>query len=204
MKNLYKAGNHQHLKPTVVAVNAVMNACAYTPTNNMIDSNRAVEIAHYLFKEELATTESSSSKTTATKTTTTMTGEASLSPDQVTYGTFLKVLANQMPDCSSRKQIVDYLFKNCCRDGQVGNLVLQQLHRVVATDDEFYDLVQIKPNPNSGMVVRMEDLPNEWTCNVVEGRWKRRQQQQLATSNSNSNNIINSNSNTNVNQQGLE
>jgi hypothetical protein len=181
MKNLYKAGNHQHLKPTVVAVNAVMNACAYTPTTSMIHSNRAVEIAHFLFKKEL--------------------DYKTLSPDQVTYGTFLKVLANQMPDCSSRKQIVDYLFKTCCRDGQVGNLVLQQLQRVVASDEEFQELVQGKVKPDHDGIVRMEDLPQEWTCNVVEGRWKRRQQ---LTNNSN-NNINNNNiSNNNLNQQGQE
>ena len=189
MKSLHNAGNHQHLKPTVVAVNAVMNACAYTPTNNMIDSNRAVEIAHFLFKTEL---EESS----------TTTGELLLSPDQVTYGTFLKVLANQMPDCSSRKQIVEYLFKNCCRNGQVGNLVLQQLQRVVASDVEFYELVKVKPDYNG--MVRMEDLPNEWTCNVVEGRWKRRQQL-TGNSNNNSNmNNNNNNNNNNFNQQGQE
>jgi hypothetical protein len=189
MKALYNAGNHQHLKPTVVAVNAVMNACAYTPTTDMIHSNRAVEIAHLLFKKELE-----ESKT-------------ALSPDQVTYGTFLKVLANQMPDCQSRKQIVEYLFKSCCRDGQVGNLVLQQLQRVVASDQEFQELVQVHNNRadsgnggggggSSSMTVRMEDLPNEWTCNVIEGRWKRRQQ--VSNSNSNSSNNIN------LNQQGQE
>jgi hypothetical protein len=38
-------------------------------------------------------------------------------PDQVTYGTFLKVCQSQMPRSDSRRRIVDLVFKKCCKEG---------------------------------------------------------------------------------------
>jgi hypothetical protein len=49
------------------------------------------------------------------------------SPDQITYGSFLKVCSNQMPDSSSRQQVMEVVFRKFIRDGQLGNIVLQQM-----------------------------------------------------------------------------
>ncbi|CAB9519362.1 Pentatricopeptide repeat-containing protein [Seminavis robusta] len=147
MKQLYRQGN-ENLKPNVVVANAVMNACAYT-MGEVPERNRALEIAHKVLKDlEL--------------------GEYG-NPDQVTYGTFLKVCANQMPECSTRDQIVDMVFQKCSRDGQVGDLVLQQLKTIV-TPQKYFSLVGIDMYDEH----QMEDLPREWWCNVVEGKWRRR------------------------------
>lgn len=151
MESLYKAGN-EHLRPTVVSFNAVMNACAYTSNSDLHEQNRAVEIAHRMLRD--------------------LENSPYGDPDQVTYGTFLKVCANQMPDCSSREQIVESIFKKCCNDGQVGNLVLQQL-RSIADEEQYQVLVGRSIFDD----LRMEDLPSEWWCNVVEGRWRRRKNQ---------------------------
>jgi hypothetical protein len=148
---MYKAGN-THLRPTVVSYNAVMNACAYTSNDNLHQQNRAMEIADLMFRE--------------------INNSHDVSPDQVTYGTFLKVCANQLPECDSRRQIVDSIFNNCRRDGQVSNLVIQQL-KAVADIDQFQALV----GRSIFEEIEMEDLPSEWWCNVVEGRWRRRRNQ---------------------------
>jgi len=147
MKTLYEAGNKQ-LRPNVVAVNAVMNACAYTH-GDVREQNRAVEIAHSILIE--------------------LEQSPFGNPDQVTYGTFLKVCRNQMPQCSTREQVVEVLFKKCCRDGQVGQFVLQQL-QAVASDEQYQTLVRHSIHDN----VKVEDLPKEWRRNVVEGKWRRR------------------------------
>lgn len=147
MKQLYKDGN-KHLKPNVVAYNAVINACAFS-SGELQESSRAIEIAHSIFKE--------------------MEESKDARPDQVTYGTFLKVCANQMPDCSTRQQLVEVLFKKCSKDGQVGHLVLQQL-KAMASEELFKRLVGKRPEEDYSI----EDLPQEWCCNVVEGKWKRR------------------------------
>lgn len=147
MKQLSKEGI-KNVRPNVVAANAVMNACAYT-TGDIPERNRAMEIAHKVFKEMEA-------------------GEIG-KPDQVTYGTFLQVCTNQMPECSTRDQIVEMIFQKCKRDGQVGNLVLQQL-RTTTSPAKYIELIGMHIESIHGM----EDLPEDWWCNVVEGKWRRR------------------------------
>jgi hypothetical protein len=148
MKTKYKAGA-THLRPNVVAVNAVMNACAYTINGDLHQQNRAVEIAHSVLKD--------------------LEREHHLKPDQVTYGTFLKVCANQMPDSHTRQQVVEVVFKKCCRDGQVGNMVLTQLHSLASPE-----LYQSLVGRSIHEPIQMEDVPKEWWCNVVECKWRRK------------------------------
>uniref|UniRef100_A0A7R9ZTR2 Pentacotripeptide-repeat region of PRORP domain-containing protein n=1 Tax=Pseudo-nitzschia arenysensis TaxID=697910 RepID=A0A7R9ZTR2_9STRA len=150
MKQTYEAtdGSMIHLRPNLVTVNAVMNACAYT-TGDIHEQNRAMEIAH----ERLKHLEDSDYG----------------SPDQITYGTFLKVCANQMPDCATRQQIMEVIFQKSTRDGMLGNLVLQQL-RAMGPPELFYRLTGFHVEDES----QLEDLPKDWWCNVVEGRWRRR------------------------------
>ena len=148
MMQLHQGGD-ENMRPNVVVANAVMNACAYT-TGDVPERNRAMEIAHKILRWLEG-------------------GELPGSPDQVTYGTFLQVCANQMPECSSREQIVQMIFQKCARDGQVGNLVLQQL-RAICTPEKYFELVGRDIYEEH----QMEDLPNEWWCNVVEGKWRRR------------------------------
>ena len=147
MRKLFQAGN-EHLRPNVVAYNAVMNACAFTK-GDVHESNRAVEIAHAVLRDLEQSTFGN--------------------PDQVTYGTFLKVCATQMADCDSRDKVVDMLFKKCCKDGQVGTMVLQQL-KCVAKNDHFVRL--------TGRAIwedlKFEELPSDWWRNVIEGKGPRR------------------------------
>jgi hypothetical protein len=150
---MYVGGN-PHARPNVVAANAVLNACAFTTTGDDIRlQNRAVEIAHSILKE-LERSPNIYGK-----------------PDQVTYGTFMKTCANQMPDSHTRQQIVAMLFKKCAKDGLVGNLVLQQLRGMAS--EELYEQL-IGRSIHDANNIRYEDLPSSWTCNVVEGRWRRR------------------------------
>ena len=156
MKKLYLAGN-QYVRPNVIAVNAVLNACAFTTTGDDIRlQNRVVEIAHSILKE-LEQSPNVFGK-----------------PDQVTYGTFMKTCANQMPDSHTRQQIVEILFKKCAKDGQVGDLVFQQF-RCMASEELYQQLIG---RSISDTTIRLEDLPKEWSCNVVEGKWRRRRNQQ--------------------------
>ena len=153
MKETYEmeeeSQRNQHLRPNVVAVNAVMNACAYT-TGDILAQNRAMEIAHKRLKD--------------------LEDSDYGSADQITYGTFLKVCANQMPDCNTRQQIMEVIFQNSVRDGQVGNLVIQQL-QAMGPPGLYYRLTGHYIEEN----LRKEDLPKNWWCNVVEGRRRRRQ-----------------------------
>jgi hypothetical protein len=64
---------------------------------------------------------------------------------------------------------MEVIFKKCAENGQLGNLVLQQL-KSMGPPDLYYNLVGFDINDD----VRMEDLPQEWWCNVVEGKLRRR------------------------------
>lgn len=152
MQHTYDATDEKmpYMRPNVVAVNAVMNACAYT-NGDILEQNRAMEIAHNRLKD----LEDSNYGI----------------PDQITYGTFLKVCANQMPDCATRQQIMEVLFQKSARDGMLGNLVLQQL-RAMGPPELYYRLIGHYIEDE----IQMEDLPKEWWCNVVEGKWRRRRQ----------------------------
>jgi len=150
MKQLYKAGN-EHLMPNVAVYNAAMNACAFTRDGieGIHESSRVMEIAHSILKE--------------------MEQSEHVNPDQVTYGTFFKVCANQMTDCSSRQKVIEILFKKCAKEGQVGNLVMQQM-RSMADDELYAHLIGRSPEEE----ITLDDLPSDWTRNVVEGKWRRR------------------------------
>lgn len=147
MKRLYEAGN-ESVRPNVVAYNAVLNACAFT-NGDVTESNRAVEIGHMILRD---LEQSSFGK-----------------PDQITYGTFLKVCTNQMADCDARDKVVEVLFKKCCKDGQVGNMVIQQLKQVTKSD-HYLRLIGRTQEER----VSIEELPRNWWCNVVEGKRQRR------------------------------
>lgn len=147
MKAAWEGGN-KRARPNVIAVNAVMNACAYT-NGDVPEQNMAMEIAHNVMKQL---------------------EEADYgSPDQITYGTFLKVCKNQMPDCNTRQQIMEVIFKKSVRDGQVGNLVIQQM-KAMGPPDLYFNLIGFDIHDD----IRMEDLPQEWWANVVEGKRRRR------------------------------
>jgi len=146
MEALFKEGN-KSVKPNVVIYNAVINACAYTFGDNA-EQNRAIEISNLMFKE--------------------LEVSAYGNPDQVTYGTFLKVCNNQMPACDTRLRVVSAILKKCIQDGQVGKLVLDQL-KSVTTEVQFEDLVGMSMWDCEDWKV----LPKKWRRNVVEGRKRR-------------------------------
>ena len=146
MIRLYEAGN-KHVRPNVIAYNAVMNACAFT-SDDVVEQGRALEIAHTTLKQ--------------------MEEAPYAKPDQVTYGTFLRLCAH-LPDCSTRQKVTEVLFKKCVKDGQVGSLVLSQI-RTMVSDDVYERLVGRRMEED----VVMADLPKEWWCNVVEGKWRRK------------------------------
>jgi hypothetical protein len=124
-----------------------MNACAFT-SNEVNEQGRAMEIAHTTLKQ--------------------MEEAPYANPDQVTYGTFLRLCAH-MPDCSTRQKVTEVLFRKCAKEGQVGSLVLSQLKTMVA-DDVYERLVGRRIDEDT----QMTDLPKEWWCNVVEGKWRRK------------------------------
>lgn len=96
-------------RPTVVTYNALLNACEYTPIDDLNEKEDAFSIACLVFDEV----------------------RKELQPTHVTYGTFLGIVSKLMPRSSARAEIAELVFKRCCKDGQVSPLVLRRLKEAV-------------------------------------------------------------------------
>jgi hypothetical protein len=132
---------------TVVIFNSVLNACAYTVGDGN-DQQNAMGIATSMMKE--------------------LKKSRHVTADHITYGTFLKVCLNEMPVSEVRCQLVATVFRKAAKDGQVGQFVFDQMG-AVATPEQYEELV--------GDYSTWKDLPEEWTCNVIEGKKQRRHSQ---------------------------
>lgn len=150
MSGLHNRTGKKSLRPNNVVYNSVLNACAFT-VGDLDEQSQAIEIANAMLK---GLDESPYGK-----------------PDQVTYGTYLKVINNQMPPSEPRDQVVETLFRKCAKDGMVGEMVLRQLREMGL--EEVYESLM------GGQMwgeTKLSDLPHEWTCNVIEGKRMRRRQ----------------------------
>jgi len=150
MKELYDTSGKSKLRPNAVAYNSVLNACAFS-VGDFEEQSRAIEIANAML---VGLQKSSYAK-----------------PDHVTYGTYLKVINNQMPPSKSRDQIVETVFRKCAKEGMVSEMVMRQL-REMGMESVCESLM----GSSSWGEMKLSDLPGDWTCNVIEGKRMRRRQ----------------------------
>ena len=139
MVDAYKAGNSA-AKPSVFTFNACLNACAYTfDQKEKVDAFRVAVSTLVLLQEY-------------TK------------PDHKTYGTLLKAWCNLIPkDDERRDRVVNSVFRQCCKDGQVGLMVMQQL-QFAASPELYRTLV----GSDITAEVKISSLPLQWCRNVRE------------------------------------
>lgn len=139
MVDSYKSGNSM-VKPTVFTFNAVLNACAYTfNPNEKVDAFMVIVSTLVLLQE-------------FTK------------PDHTTYGTLLKAWCNLIPkDDDRRSRIVSSVFRQCCKDGQVGNMVIQQL-KFAASPELYRSLI----GRDITQEIKLSNLPTKWSRNLKE------------------------------------
>lgn len=150
MKELYDTSGKSTLRPNNVVYNSVLNACAFS-VGDLEEQSQAMEIANAML---VGLDESPYGK-----------------PDQVTYGTYLKVINNQMPPSEARDKVGDKIFRKCANDGMVGEMVIRQM-REMGMEETYESLV----GKSFWGEFNMSDLPSEWTCNVIEGKRMRRWQ----------------------------
>lgn len=149
MNSMYANGNF-NARPNVIIYNAVMNACAFA-VGNESNMQRAMEIAHATFKELQESPHST--------------------PDEITYGTFIKACGNLMPQGQTRSTVVEALFRKCCREGKVGDMVLRQVR--YAADDHLYRQLFSDVLANSNLdidSIRVNNIPEDWKCHAKRPR----------------------------------
>ena len=94
MENEYRKGN-MAARPTVYSYNAVLNAAAYTPRGDEHEQEEAFKVACLTF-DQLRMSDY-------------------LKPSHVSFGTFLKAIQNHMPSSQVRDDLVESVFRRCCR-----------------------------------------------------------------------------------------
>ena len=143
----------------VYTYNAVLNACAYTYGDELAKTT-AFQIACTTFNEIRNKK------------------QYNIIPNHVTYGTFLSVCAKLLSqqEKSEKFPLIEAVFRKCCKEGQVGSLVLYSLKEattpklfktlLLESKDVSKDLVEVLGGKSR--YVNVEDLPNKWTCKVKE------------------------------------
>lgn len=143
MVDAYKAGNLS-AKPSIFPFNACLNACAYTFDQKEKVDAFLVAVSTLVLLQEYT------------------------KPDHTTYGTLLKAWCNLIPkDDERRQRVVKSVFTQCCKEGQVGTMVMQQL-KYAASPDLYRELVGMDVKDD----VKMASLPSHWSQNVKERNGK--------------------------------
>lgn len=155
MDKLYRAGQNKGARPNEFTYTTVLNSCAFSKIGGQHAKRKAMDTAIFTL-EELQVSPYGN-------------------PNHVTYGMFLKAANNLIPtsDKMKRRYVVEPVFLQCCKDGQVGEIVLKEL-KLAAPEIYTHYLGKIRI---SGSKIRMEDLPRAWTMNVKNQRhvWKQKE-----------------------------
>ena len=83
-------------------------------------------------------------------------------PDSGCYGMFLKACANLMPQSRKRDELVENVFRKCCKVGLLTEFVLNEFERAASEELQLEIL--------GGFLEDSVKLPDEWSSNVVEHR----------------------------------
>ena len=144
MDKLYQAG-YKDARPNEVTYTSVLNSCAFPATLDQLTRRKALDTAKFTLHELQASRYGQ--------------------PNEVTYGTFLKACANLLTDDDEMLRVViEEAFRQCCRDGQVGDMVLSYL-REAAPEDLYRELLDDAVE-TSDSIITIEELPSAWSCNV--------------------------------------
>jgi hypothetical protein len=133
MKDDYAGGNEE-ARPSVVTYNAVLNACEFS-VGETSEMEEAFRVACETLEE--------------------IRSRDYLTPDDITYGTFLGVIAKLMPKSETRNEFVELVFKRCCADGQLGPVTLKKL-----SDAASVSSIKRLLGGNE------ENVPAKWTRNL--------------------------------------
>ena len=133
------------LKPDVTTYSSVINCCAYH--KHLEGQSEAMEVALRTFHKLCDLEEDG--------------------PNNVTFGTLFKAIANLMPMGREREELVQTLFDQCCEEGHVDAFVLSQIRN--ASPNLYRDIVH-EPCGLGGDSIdeTLRNLPREWSENVVD------------------------------------
>lgn len=143
MDMLYRSGQTE-ARPSEITYTAVLQSCAFPVARDPRSRRKALDTALFTLAE--------------------VQQSEYCRPNEATYGTFIRACANLLhDDVELRRRIIEKAFKECCQDGQAGDVVLN-FFRKAAPADLYEEL--LSDFVTSGTVITAKDLPAEWRCNV--------------------------------------
>jgi len=138
MVSMYEAGEIR-AKPNVFMYTGVLNACAYS-VGDAAEKRDAIAIAANTFKE-LCTSNYGP-------------------PNHVTYATYITACKHLLPEGSARATSVGTVFKKCCQDGMVNDVVISRVKGALSSE-QFREVLGNEPEGR---------IPPEWSRNIKPQR----------------------------------
>jgi hypothetical protein len=135
MQAFYDDGNYA-IKPTVFTYNAILNACAESPSCDNSDPREAFKLAVKIFNE--------------------LRNARGGEPDHVSFGNMLRC-ANLLPEGGQKDAFISTTFQLCCDRGFVNSYVLRDL-QYASSEDLWRSLLQ-RPEGEADI----ERLPPQWS-----------------------------------------
>ena len=148
MNSLAESGNSS-LEPNIFIYGAVLNACAFTYGKRTV-KEQALTIAIETFKE--------------------LNRSSNVHSNDVTYATFMRAVSTLADrDDPRRDHLIEHVFRQSCKDGQVSASVLKQLSK--GAPHLYISLLPSTLGKKAvyGMV-GMDEIPTEWKRNVRQGK----------------------------------
>ncbi len=140
----YRQGNHNS-KPTIRSYSGVLNACAFTPMDKSTNQEKtaAFKIARECFKEILSDSRDER-------------------PNSMAFSQFIASCLNLVAAGTKRDQLVASVFEECCRQGLVDIKIILEIRRSSPMlKNHLLESVGLADG-----IIRMEDIPREWRCNI--------------------------------------
>lgn len=91
-------------------------------------------------------------------------------PNNITFGTMLKAIAKLMPIGPAQEKLLESLFRQCQKSGQVDSFVLSQV-KAASTSHQYRRLVLEEANvateDGANYDKILKNMPREWRANIV-------------------------------------
>jgi hypothetical protein len=157
MLKIHDKSAQNSFRLTQAPFNAVLNAAAFSALGTPQEEQRnAIKTAVHTFS---------------------LMKKLSVPPDMISYGNILKAVANLVPRGKIRSEMALQLFKTCCRDGLVSDLVWNEARRALPAD--LLKSVVREKKPLSSLT--SQDLPKSWKMNLPrKGRAQSKNRDSLA------------------------
>ena len=131
-----KESNDPESQPNLATFNNILSACAFSSQPD--DAKEVFRIAINILNE--------------------LRESETIAPDVTSYGYLLKCCSTLLPPNPKKEAVIENIFLKCCKDGQVGRIVLAELMEAASED---LTIKLLGGSPQGGV-----KIPRAWSKNV--------------------------------------